>query len=697
MFRNKLYISVLSATLFSGIALAEPQVTGKLTLESARYTESGTNIGAASAHGKDSFKNEVSARVYIDGEIDELNGGSTYHVELQGFNDSKAVGKHDGNDSYTQRDPLREAYIDTGFNDWLVRAGKQQVVWGTADGMKLLDMINPTDYSELAQNQMEDSRIPVWMLNADKQLEDGGNFQFIVAQPRENVFAGLDRNIGTQVRANATSATGGVFTDLTTSEGHSQGHPFIMKGPDSITGKENGFVNIAPDLGSVARAFSNGFGSIGALNGTTNAPMKGFSVSGFSSMTMDTMGSFLAAAGLGDSGAGDYTELPANFQGACETLATALSTTCGAVTGAQMLDLGFGSAYDSNLSSYSTSAGVRNSAFEYMDRATFATFDAFVNTKSQYVYAMPKNSDLDVAMRYKDTTKSGLNYSMNYSYAYAKDPIINISFRDTNGNKLDVTRTATSTVDTTGDGAVDYNTATLSLSGYSGLAQSTDATKIPTLRFEQTVERAHNIGGSFDTAIETESLGPVVIRGEAVYQKDVYQPVMDRGALSIGDLPAALTMRKGDRFKYVLGADITALTNMMVSFQFIQDRNLDYIDSNTDFNGAACASGLANCGVYTTDYATMHLTNDFNKAEKNKEFYSLYLSKPYGESGQHRWNNIFIFEENGGKWNRLDTEYTIDDNTVATFEYNKYWGDANTQFGQLEKASNIQVGLKYSF
>ncbi len=28
-----------------------------------------------------------------------------------------------------------------------------------------------------------------------------------------------------------------------------------------------------------------------------------------------------------------------------------------------------------------------------------------------------------------------------------------------------------------------------------------------------------------------------------------------------------------------------------------------------------------------------------------------------------------MFEENGGKWNRLDVEYTIDDNTVATAEY----------------------------
>jgi hypothetical protein len=75
----------------------------------------------------------------------------------------------------------------------------------------------------------------------------------------------------------------------------------------------------------------------------------------------------------------------------------------------------------------------------------------------------------------------------------------------------------------------------------------------------------------------------------------------------------------------------------------------------------------------------------------------LFFSKPFGESGQHRWNNITIYEENGGKWNRLDMEYTIDDNTVATAEFNKYWGNENTQFGQFKDSSNIQIGLKYTF
>ena len=147
-------------------------------------------------------------------------------------------------------------------------------------------------------------------------------------------------------------------------------------------------------------------------------------------------------------------------------------------------------------------------------------------------------------------------------------------------------------------------------------------------------------------------------------------------------------MTKGDRFKYVLGADITALTNMMVSLQFIQDRNLDYIDVG-DKDSALWK--------YTGDMATMHLTNNLQKAEKNKDFYSLYLSKPFGASGQHRWNNIYMYEENGGSWNRLDVEYTINDSTIGTVEINNYSGDENTQFGQLKESSNYQIGLKYLF
>ena len=140
--QNLILSTALAAVFSSSVVLAEAEVTGKLVHESAKFTETGTTIGATSSHGKDVFKTETAARIFIDGDASELKDGATYHVELQAFNDSKGVGEYDGNKSYTQRDALREAYIDTEYEDWSIRAGKQQVVWGTADGMKRLGTLH---------------------------------------------------------------------------------------------------------------------------------------------------------------------------------------------------------------------------------------------------------------------------------------------------------------------------------------------------------------------------------------------------------------------------------------------------------------------------------------------------------------------------------------------------------------------------
>jgi hypothetical protein len=202
-----------------------------------------------------------------------------------------------------------------------------------------------------------------------------------------------------------------------------------------------------------------------------------------------------------------------------------------------------------------------------------------------------------------------------------------------------------------------------------------------------------NIGASFDNTVETDFIGPIVLRGEFLYQKDVMQPVIVRKAangvdLNHGFLVSSVYMEEADMFKYVLGADITVATNMLVSAQFIQNRNLDFYDvGNKD----------ATDWKYTGDMATMSLTNNLQKGKENKEFYSLFLSKPFGPSQLGRWNNITIYEEGDGWWNRFDVEYSFSDELVGSFELNNYWGDANTQFGQMEDSSNIQVGLKYLF
>ena len=57
-------------------------------------------------------------------------------------------------------------------------------------------------------------------------------------------------------------------------------------------------------------------------------------------------------------------------------------------------------------------------------------------------------------------------------------------------------------------------------------------------------------------------------------------------------------------------------------------------------------------------------------------------------------NNIIIYEEGGGYWNRLDAEYSLSDQMILTGELNYYWGDEDTTFGQFKNSSNIQAGRK---
>lgn len=68
---------------------------------------------------------------------------------------------------------LRELYLDFSFEDANLRLGKQQVVWGQADGLKLLDVVNPQDFSRFILDQFDQSRIPIWMVNLELFLPIG--------------------------------------------------------------------------------------------------------------------------------------------------------------------------------------------------------------------------------------------------------------------------------------------------------------------------------------------------------------------------------------------------------------------------------------------------------------------------------------------------------------------------------------------
>ena len=104
---------------------------------------------------------------------------------------------------------------------------------------------------------MEDSRIPVWMINAETDAADGGNWQVILSEGKSSHFAGMGDSSSTAAEEHYS------ISDT--------GHAFKMKGADTISGRVNGMINVVPGMGDAATAFDAagrglGFG-YGALPG----------------------------------------------------------------------------------------------------------------------------------------------------------------------------------------------------------------------------------------------------------------------------------------------------------------------------------------------------------------------------------------------------------------------------------------------
>lgn len=62
---------------------------------------------------------------------------------------------------------LRELYVDGRIGPAFLRLGKQQVVWGQADGLRVLDVVNPFSFREFIWPDPQDRRIPLWTLKAE--------------------------------------------------------------------------------------------------------------------------------------------------------------------------------------------------------------------------------------------------------------------------------------------------------------------------------------------------------------------------------------------------------------------------------------------------------------------------------------------------------------------------------------------------
>ena len=707
--RSTLHLAVLAAISLPAAATADfmedIEINGYLKNETAIFLRDGPKTGERRTMLDDRqhdagelMKFENSARFFINGLLGEE---SSWHLDINLICDSEGVNSYwQCHKNYTQNDWFREAYIDTSVGDLALRLGKQQVVWGTADGIKLLDIINPTDFREMAQNAMEDSRIPIWMINAEMNVGETGNIQFILSENRTNVIPGL-----TDDRRDSDD-----------------GHPFIMKGVDSITGKVNGFLNVTPALAGVAGSF-NAAAFAGMFTGGLNAsgllPFAGMTVDGFAS-NPNIVGYPCSSPGV----CGPATSFGPGYivlnNIAQNGLAAGDPNANNNVT--NLMDV-----YGPQPTQVNWNPANPTSAFEYMPNATFATFNTFntfdgtrfVGANAVYTKDTPDTYEPNVGFRYRGSLDNGLNFSLNYFYHYSANPEINMYWRDAvTGEKLTVQRATGMSpmpgvimpdpttnispnqipLDASANPLANPTILLRNSAGqyYGAFDPTTGAFNANqhgvTLVMEESRSRVNSFGASFDYGTQWGDL-PVVLRGEFLYDKDEKQPIVDKRLLGVGDLANALVMEDMDRFSYVLGLDVTVFTNLLVSGQFIQMINLDYVDQNRT---CTTQTGIQfDCSRYTADFSTVHMTNGMNRGWEYKEFYSLFFSKPFGESQLGRWNNITMYEDGGGWWNRFDVEYSFTDEWIGSAELNVYWGDEDTTFGQFKRSSNAQVGIKY--
>ena len=79
---------------------------------------------------------------------------------------------------------LRTFTLETSYKDSYLTLGKQQIVWGKADGLKVLDVVNPQRWHEFTLDDADDSRIPLWAINIETSLGDN-NLQIISVLEQE--------------------------------------------------------------------------------------------------------------------------------------------------------------------------------------------------------------------------------------------------------------------------------------------------------------------------------------------------------------------------------------------------------------------------------------------------------------------------------------------------------------------------------
>lgn len=95
----------------------------------------------------------MSSRTRVRGEVGRNFGKSSLFISLNATYNA-ILKERTGFE-------LREAYLDHTDDHWGLRMGRQLVIWGAADGLRITDLVSPLDMTEFLARDYDDIRMPV--------------------------------------------------------------------------------------------------------------------------------------------------------------------------------------------------------------------------------------------------------------------------------------------------------------------------------------------------------------------------------------------------------------------------------------------------------------------------------------------------------------------------------------------------------
>ncbi len=160
MLFHKLSATLLTLSITLSITLLNTTATAEINAAITINSEWGYST---EANNTEKLETTIKPEIEID---------LSHHIKLTAIGRVRGdvENRIDSNNS-TDRE-LREFYIETSIGRSFLTLGKQQIVWGKADGLKVLDVVNPQSWREFILDDFDNSRIPLWAINSEIPIAD---------------------------------------------------------------------------------------------------------------------------------------------------------------------------------------------------------------------------------------------------------------------------------------------------------------------------------------------------------------------------------------------------------------------------------------------------------------------------------------------------------------------------------------------